>query len=215
MYTPENFKVSDLQTLHADMERWNFATLITPDAEGEFQVTHLPLLLKRDAGHLGTLAGHMAKANPHWRAFNADRETLALFHGPHAYISPRWYHTDQAVPTWNYVVVHAFGRPRLVQGTESMQAHLMQLIQLHEGTGPSSWRPEKLSQETFAALLQAIVCFEMPVSRIEGKAKLGQNRSRGDLEGLIQGLQATDRAANHELVEITRSRVLEAFGTSE
>ena len=113
MYTPESFKVSDLQTLHLDMERWNFATLITPEAEGGLQVTHLPLLLKRDAGGLGILAGHMAKANAHWKAFNADRESLAIFHGPHAYISPRWYHTDQAVPTWNYVVVHAFGRPRL------------------------------------------------------------------------------------------------------
>ena len=215
MYTPENFKVSDLHTMQADMERWNFATLITPDAKGGLQVTHLPLLLKRDAGRLGTLAGHMAKANAHWQAFNAGRETLAIFHGPHAYISPRWYHTDQAVPTWNYVVVHAFGRPRLLEGTESMQAHLMQLIQLHEETGPSSWGPEKLSQETYAALLKAIVCFEMPISRIEGKAKLGQNRSRRDVEGLIQGLRGTDRAANHELAEMTQSRVLEAWGTSE
>ena len=215
MYTPENFKVSDLQTLHLDMERWNFATLITPDAEGGLQVTHLPLLLKRIAGGLGVLAGHMAKANAHWKAFNADRESLAIFHGPHAYISPRWYHTDQAVPTWNYVVVHAFGLPRLVQGIENMQAHLMQLIQLQEGTGPESWNPEKLSQETYAALLKAIVCFEMPILRIEGKAKLGQNRSRGDIEGLIQGLQGTDRAANHELAEITQSRVLETSGTSE
>lgn len=211
MYAPKNFKVSNLETLHADMERWNFATLITPDAEGGLQVTHLPLLLKRDAGRLGTLAGHMAKANPHWKTFNADRESLAIFHGPHAYISPRWYHTDQAVPTWNYVVVHAFGRPRLLEGTESMQAHLMQLIQLHEGTGPSSWGPEKLSQGTYAALLKAIVCFEMPISRIEGKAKLGQNRSRQDILGLIQGLQGTDRAAGRELAEIAQVR---ALGTS-
>ena len=209
MYTPENFKVSDLQTMHADMERWNFATLITPDTEGDLQVTHLPLLLKRDAGRLGMLAGHMAKANAHWHAFNTTRESLAIFHGPHAYISPRWYSADQAVPTWNYVVVHAFGLPRLVQGTESMQAHLMQLIQLQEGTGSSSWRPEKFSQETYAALLKAIVCFEMPISRIEGKAKLGQNRSRDDIVGLIQGLRATDGAAHHELAEITQSRVPE------
>jgi len=209
MYTPERFKVSDLQTMHADMERWNFATLISPDAEGGLQVTHLPLLLKRGAGRLGALGGHMAKANPHWKSFSGTQESLAIFHGPHAYISPRWYHTDQTVPTWNYVVVHASGRPRLLEGIESMQAHLMQLIQFQEGTGPSSWGPEKLSQETYAALLKAIVCFEMPILRIEGKAKLGQNRSRGDIEGLIQGLQATDRAANHELAEITQSRVPE------
>ena len=215
MYTPEKFRVSNLQTLHLDMERWNFATLITPDAGSGLRVTHLPLLLKRDAGGLGVLAGHMAKANAHWKTFNAARESLAIFHGPHAYISPRWYRTDQAVPTWNYVVVHAFGLPRLVQGTESMQAHLMQLIQFHEGTGPESWNPEKLSHETYAALLKAIVCFEMPILRIEGKAKLGQNRLRCDIEGLIRGLQATDRAANHELAEMTQSRILETLGTSE
>ncbi len=208
MYTPENFKVSDLQTMHADMERWNFATLITPDTEGDLQVTHLPLLLQRDAGRLGMLAGHMAKANAHWKAFSTPRESLAIFHGPHAYISPRWYGTDEAVPTWNYVVVHAFGMPRVVQGSESMEAHLRQLIHYHEGTGPESWRSEKLPQETFAELMKAVVCFEMPISRIEGKAKLGQNRSRRDIVGLIQGLQATDSAANHELAEIAHSRVL-------
>lgn len=208
MYTPENFKVSDLQTMYADMERWNFATLITPDAEGELQVTHLPLLLKRDAGSLGVLAGHVAKANPHWRAFNAARETLAIFHGPHAYISPRWYHTDQAVPTWNYVVVHAFGMPRVLHGAEGMAAHLRQLIHYQEGTRPEAWYPEKLPQETYAALLKAIVCFEMPILRIEGKAKLGQNRSSDDIAGLVRGLQGTGSAANHELAEVTQSRVL-------
>lgn len=212
MYTPENFKVSDLQTLHADMERWNFATLVTPDAEGDVQVTHLPLLLERDAGRLGTLTGHMAKANAHWKAFNNSRESLAIFHGPHAYISPRWYRTDEAVPTWNYVVVHAFGMPRLLQESESMAAHLRQLIAHHEGTGTQSWRPDKLSPETFAALMKAVVCFEMPILRIEGKAKLGQNRSRDDIAGVIQGLRETDSVFNHELAKMTRSRV---FGTSE
>lgn len=208
MYTPENFKVSDLQTLHADMERWNFATLVTPDTEGGLQVTHLPLLLKRDAGGLGVLAGHMAKANAHWKAFNDSRESLAIFHGPHAYISPRWYRTDEAVPTWNYVVVHAFGLPRLLHEDEAMEAHLRQLIGYHEGTGPQSWRPDKLSPETFTALMKAIVCFEMPILRLEGKAKLGQNRSRDDIVGAIQGLRATDSAANHELAKMTQSRVL-------
>ena len=212
MYTPESFKVDDLQTMYADMERWNFATLITPEVTGELQVTHLPLLLKRDAGGLGVLAGHMAKANAHWKAFGAGRESLAVFHGPHAYISPRWYGTDAAVPTWNYVVVHAFGTPRLVQGSEDMTAHLRRLIHHHEGTGPQSWRPERLPHETFAALVKAIVCFEMPILRIEGKAKLGQNRSPRDIAGLVQGLRATDSAVNHELAQVTQRRVLETSG---
>lgn len=208
MYNPESFNISDLQTMHADIEQWNFATLITPDEEGELHVTHLPLLLKRDVGQFGVLAGHMAKANSHWKAFNTSQESLAIFHGPHAYISPRWYSTDQAVPTWNYVVVHAFGMPRILQETESIDVHLRQLIDYQEGTEPKSWRLEKLSQETYAALTKAIVCFEMPICRIEGKAKLGQNRSRRDILGVIQGLKATDRAANHDLAEITQLRAL-------
>ena len=210
MYTPENFKVSDLSTLQADMERWNFATLITPDREGELQVTHLPLLLDRDAASLGVLAGHVAKTNPHWRAFSRSHESLAIFHGPHAYISPRWYSTHVAVPTWNYVVVHAFGVPRLVDETQSMEAHLMRLIRRHEGTGTESWRPDKLPRETYTELLKGIVCFEMPILRIEGKAKLGQNRSRDDIQGLMRGLQATDAAANRELIEMTQARALAA-----
>ena len=87
----------------------------------------------------------------------------------------------------------------------------MQLIQFHEGTGPESWNPEKLSQETYAALLKAIVCFEMPILRIEGKAKLGQNRSRQDILGFIQGLQGTDSVGRHELAEIARVRALGTF----
>ena len=173
-------------------------------------MAHLPLLLNRDAGRLGVLAGHMAKANAHWRAFSRSHESLAIFHGPHAYISPRWYSTDIAVPTWNYVVVHAFGTPRLVEGSDRMAAHLKQLIQHHEGAEPESWRPDKLPRETYAGLLKGIVCFDMPILRIEGKAKLGQNRSRDDILGLIRGLQATNAAANRELIEVTRSRALAA-----
>ena len=210
MYSPEQFRVSDLPTLHADMQRWNFATLITPDADGGPQVTHLPLLLHRDAGRLGVLAGHMATANSHWRAFSRSHESLAIFHGPHAYISPRWYSTDVAVPTWNYAVVHAFGAPRTVGATESLEVHLRQLVLYHEGMGPESWRPDKLPDQTYAGLLKAIVYFEMPILRIKGKAKLGQNRSRDDILGLIRGLQATNAPENRELIEMTQTRALGA-----
>ena len=210
MYTPEQFKVSDLPTLHADMERWNFASLITPDADGGPQVTHLPLLLNRNCGRFGVLAGHMARANHHWRVFSQSRGSLAIFHGPHGYISPRWYDSEIAVPTWNYVAVHTFGTPRLVEGTESMVAHLNELIRYHEGTETEAWRADRLPADTFAALLKAIVCFDMRIVRIEGKAKLGQNRSRHDVLGVMRGLQAADAAANRELIQVTRRRALAA-----
>ena len=208
MYSPEQFKVSDLSTLHGDMQRWNFATLITPAAKGGPQVTHLPLLLDRDRGRFGVLAGHMARANPHWREFTSSHESLAIFHGPHAYISPRWYSTDVAVPTWNYAVVHAFGAPRTEGAAECMEAHLRQLVLYHEGMAPESWCPDKLPGQTYAGLLKAIVYFEMPILRIEGKAKLGQNRSHDDIMGVIQGLQATGASENRELIEITQTRAL-------
>ena len=212
MYNPESFKVSDLPTLHANMERWNFATLITPEPEGELQVTHLPLLLKRDSGRLGTLAGHVAKANPHWKAFSPCRESLAIFHGPHAYVSPSWYHNEVAVPTWNYVAVHAFGTPCILEDAERIERHLRQLIRHHEGTGPDSWRPDKLPREIFESLMKAVVCFEIPIAQIEGKAKLSQNRPHRDVPGVIKGLQATDRTDNHELAEMMQRRVLETQG---
>lgn len=209
MYTPDNFKVTDLPTLQRDMERWNFATLITPQPQGDLQVTHLPLLLNRDNGRLGALAGHMAKTNPQWKAFGASLESLAIFHGPHAYVSPRWYRTEVAVPTWNYAVVHAYGIPRVLHEAESMERHLHQLIRYHEGTAPESWRPDKLPRETFEALIKAVVCFEMPVARIEGKAKLSQNRPAHDVPGVIQGLQATGRTDDRKLADLMRGRVLE------
>lgn len=209
MYTPESFKVSDLPTLHAEMERSNFATMISPEPEGGLQVTHLPLLLKSDHGRLGTLAGHVAKANPHWKLFAPRRETLAIFHGPHAYVSPRWYRTEVAVPTWNYVAVHAFGTPRIMQDPQGIERHLRELIRYHEGTGPDSWRPDGLPQKTFESLMKAVVCFEMPIARIEGKAKLSQNRPAQDVPGVIHGLRATGSTDGHELAEMMKRRVLD------
>lgn len=209
MYIPESFRVSDLKTLHADIERWNFATLITPEAEGQLQVTHLPLLLKRDGGRQGTLAGHVARANPHWKAFSTCRETMAIFHGPHAYISPRWYLTEVAVPTWNYVAVHAFGTPRILQDAKRIERHLRELIDYHEGTEPDSWRPDRLPPEVLESLMKAVVCFEMPIARIEGKAKLSQNRPAHDVPGVIRGLRGTDRTDNQELAEMMKRRVLD------
>ena len=208
MYTPDNFKISDLSTLQADMERWNFATLVTPDAGRSTQITHLPLLLNRQGGRFGVLTGHMAKANTHWRAFGGLNESVAIFHGPHAYISPRWYESQVAVPTWNYVVVHAHGKPRLLQGTEGMERHLQELVRRHEGTGLESWQPDRMPTEIFASLLEGIVYFEIPITRIEGKAKLGQNRPQADTLGVIIGLQETDTAGNRELIEMTKARAI-------
>ena len=211
MYTPQQFKVNDLPTLHADMERWNFATLITPDAGDGPQVTHLPLLLDRQHGRFGVLAGHMARANPHWRVFSQFAwESRHLSWPTRLHFATLVTTAISPCPpgtTWRFT---PSALPRLVEGTKGMVAHLNELIRYHEGTGAESWRPDRLPADTFAALLKGIVCFDMRISRIEGKAKLGQNRSRDDVLGTIAGLQATDGAANRELIKVTRSRALAA-----
>src|SRR5437764_62337 len=114
MYIPAAFRETRLEVLHALMREHSFATLIS-QLEGQLFATHLPILLDANRQPYGTLIGHMAKANPHWLAFNPEAaESLVIFQGPHAYISPGWYVAEQAVPTWNYEIVHAYGRPRVL-----------------------------------------------------------------------------------------------------
>src|SRR5438132_1080087 len=113
MYIPPAFRIEDLPCLHAIMRENSFATLVT-GAGGELCATHIPILLDPNRGKFGTLTGHVAKANTHWESLRGNVEALVIFQGPHAYVSPSWYKT-QAVPTWNYVAVHAYGRPRLIE----------------------------------------------------------------------------------------------------
>ena len=113
MYIPPSNAESRPEVLHDFMDAHPFATLVTASSEGLF-ATHLPLVLDRTLGSHGTLQGHVARANPHWRSFESGREALVMFQGPHAYISPRWYTPGNHVPTWSYTAVHVYGTPRLV-----------------------------------------------------------------------------------------------------
>jgi len=113
MYIPEAFREDRLDVLHSLMREHSFATIVS-SGEAGLMATHLPLLLDATRGPKGTIVGHMARANPHWQDFRGDVEALMIFQGPHGYVSPSWYTTPYAVPTWNYVAVHAYGRPRLI-----------------------------------------------------------------------------------------------------
>src|SRR4051795_10840223 len=130
VYTPAHFAESDLATLHEAIEAYSFATLVS-HCDGELFASHLPLLLKREEGQPGTLLGHMAKANPQWKEA-AGTEVLAIFSGPHAYISPTWYEDEKTVPTWNYVSVHAYGRLELVQDSQEKLDILRQTVGVYE-----------------------------------------------------------------------------------
>jgi transcriptional regulator len=181
LYTPRNFLGRDEQAAKL-IEQHPFATLITTIDGAEPHITHLPMLHQE-----GALAAHMARANPHWRAF-ADGRTVALFHGPHTYISPRWYvEPDKNVPTWNYAVVHVHGRPEMLADT-AVPEHILELTALYE---QGAWAP---TPQKVAALAPGVVGFRMKAERIDVKVKMNQNRTAGDRAKVIDHLRATGRA---------------------
>ena len=204
MYTPEHFAEDDLATLHALMRAHSFALLASvsgrgPAGGGEAPLaTHLPLLLDAKRGGLGTLIGHVARANPHWRAFDGKTPALAVFSGPHAYVSARWYPSAKQVPTWNYEAVHASGTPRLIDDPARVFELLRRLMAENEAALPEAARalgkgPRELADIPFAhldKLTRAIVAFELPIERLEGKRKLSQNKKPAERRALMAGLRA-------------------------
>lgn len=202
MYTPEHFAENDLAALHTLMRAHSFALLATA-RPGEAPVaTHLPFLLDSGRGELGTLIGHVARANPHWRAFDGQTPALAVFSGSHAYVSARWYPSARRVPTWNYVAVHATGAPRVIDDPARSFELLRSLMTENEAALPEAARvlgkgPRELADIPFAhldKLLRGIVAFELPIERLEGKRKLSQNKKPSERRGLIAGLRAAGGA---------------------
>jgi transcriptional regulator len=196
MYSPPEFRVDDPDLLYPLIERFNFGTLITV-VDGRPQVSHLPFLLDRPEGQPVRLLAHMARANHQWQSFTATAEALAIFQGEHGYVSPAWYETQPAVPTWNYQVVHAHGTPRIFTDETHARDVLRRLVTKHEARLAEPW-PLDLPADYFKTMLHRIVAFEMPLIRLEGKFKLNQNRSRRDQELVVATLSAssdpTDRA---------------------
>ena len=195
MYLPSAFAEDRLDVLHDLMRRYAFATLVTAGADGAPAATHLPMLLIPQRGELGSLQFHFARPNGHWEVLAAGRPALAAFHGPHAYVSPAWYATAAAVPTWNYMVVHARGAARML-GDVELRGHLRSLAARYESARAEPWDPDRLPPETFDKLAAAVVGFEMEITSLQGKWKLGQNRTRADREGAIAGLRAAGDAAS-------------------
>jgi transcriptional regulator len=189
MYIPAAFRETRLEVLHALIRDHSFALLIS-HVDGQLFATHLPLLLDVTRGPNGTLRGHMARANPQWRSFDrGQQEALAIFQGPHAYISPNWYLTEQAVPTWNYSAVHAYGTPTLVEDTGDVRALLDDTVGTFEASLPEPWSTARVGDAYLSKMAQGIVAFELPIARLEGKRKLSQNRP-SDIAHVAEGLRA-------------------------
>ncbi len=205
MYVPASFRVDDPAGLADFIRRYSFATFITQDGSAPF-ASHLPMLFRPDAGEHGTLIAHMARANPQWQHFASGAEALAVFHGPHSYVSPSWYETRPAVPTWNYAAVHAYGVPRLVTDHARVVEHLNAAVSRFEASLEHPWSGE-LPEKFRDSLISSIVAFEVPVTRIEGKFKLGQNRSDEDVRSVVAELARSAHAGSRELADFMQSEL--------
>ncbi|MBF5046082.1 FMN-binding negative transcriptional regulator [Aggregicoccus sp. 17bor-14] len=199
MYIPAHFRVDDPALLLPLIERYGFATLVTVE-EGSPFATHLPLLLRRGPDRL---VGHMARANPQWRGLAQQREVLALFQGPHAYVSPSWYASAPNVPTWNYAVVHAYGEARLIEEPAQVHALLQDTVTQYESGRERPWRLEEAADYA-ERLVKGIVAFELRLTRLEGKFKLSQNKGAEDRAGVIAALEASEDPLERELARMMR-----------
>jgi len=192
MYIPEFNRVRDRADTVSFVQANPFAILISASDTGPL-ATHIPILA-RDAGDQVVLHGHVAKANPHWRLLENGQESLAIFHGPHAYISPSLYEHRESVPTWNYATVHVYGHARVVTDAARLLEEMREIIHAFYPAYFAQW--SSLSDKFRYGMLKQIVGFEMVATRIEAKFKISQNRTKADQAAVIESLgQSTDSAA--------------------
>lgn len=184
MYIPEFNRQEDRSVALALMRANPFAILVST-VEGIPFATHLPLLVD-EAGDQLVVRGHMAKANPHWQSIQPGQESLVIFHGPHAYISPSLYEIRESVPTWNYAAVHVYGEPTLFSDEDGLKEILHQMIHTFESSYMAQW--SELSDQYQSRMMKHIVGFEIKVERLEAKFKLSQNRTKGEQSRVMQSL---------------------------
>jgi transcriptional regulator len=193
VYIPEYFRVRDHEDAIKFMRANPFAILISSTEAGPF-ATHLPLFVRATPGEEKVvLRGHVAKANPHWRHLEQQPQCLAIFHGPHSYISPSNYTVHESVPTWNYGAVHLYGNAQVFSSPEALQGVLHELMHTFEPAYAAQWA--SLDESFRERMLKQIVGFELEVTKIEAKFKLNQNRSREDQQNVIASLEKAEDTA--------------------
>jgi len=200
MFTPALFKIEDVADAHGLMRAHPFAVLVTYGSTGVL-ATHLPTVLKVDeAAPLGRIECHLARPNPQWETFAPEVEALMIFQGPEAYIRPGWYPSKaehgKVVPTWNYAAVHAYGRIEVQPGAEWLLRHLGELTNQQEQPHPQPWATSDAPASYTAMLARGIVGMTFTITRLEGKAKMSQNREPRDRAGVVQGLR--ERASGED-----------------
>ena len=185
LYIPKAHVVEERKFLHDFMDEFSFVDLVT--ATPTLRITHIPSVLDRTKGRFGTVLGHISAQNPQRATFDGAHTAVIVFRGPHGYISPSWYATKgNVVPTWNFGVVHVSGRPKAIADQTRARELLATLIKKNEGTvGSTSYDFAALPAEYVSRMMQGISPFEMEIEAIEGKFKLGQERSEGDRQGVL------------------------------
>lgn len=197
MYIPAQFKMKDERLIYELIKENSFATLFSLH-EGLPFVTHLPLILNSERTYL---YGHFARPNPQWKDIE-NQIVLAVFHGPHSYISPSWYETNKAVPTWNYTAVHVYGEVQLIT-EEELHKSLEELVEKYEGP-ESSYKLDEVDSDYLNGLSKGITGFKIKITRVEGKAKLSQNHPVSRQELVIKELEkgtTTDELAIAKLMK--------------
>jgi transcriptional regulator len=208
MYIPRANQENRVPVLHKLIEDQPFASLITVGSSGLF-ASHIPMVLEQN-GAMGRLRGHISRANRQWRDYTPSVEALAIFSGPQHYITPNWYPEKQesgkAVPTWNYVVVHAYGHLKVIEDGEWLMAHLQKLTGIHEAESPIPWKIGDAPADYIASQMKGIVGLEMNLERLEGKWKVSQNRSEKDRSGVAKGLAELNTTESLEMKALVEER---------
>lgn len=194
MYIPPYYKEEDQDKLLAFMQVHNFATLIS-SSENMPIGTHLPFLIEKRGEKL-FLVSHMAKANPQWQTFGQN-ELLTIFQGPHAYISPTHYEKQQNVPTWNYVSVHAYGKARIIETEKELIDLMERTIEQFEKEFYKQWK--ELAPAYVNGMLRAIVGFEIEITKLEGKYKLSQNKTKNEQQNIVSTLEKSEETEKKEV----------------
>jgi transcriptional regulator len=208
MYIPRANNEERVSVLHKLMEDQPFATLITMGSSGLF-ASHIPMVLEQN-GAKGLLKGHISRANTQWRIYTPSIEALAIFSGPQHYITPSWYpekqETGKVVPTWNYVVVHAYGYLKVIEDEAWLMAHLEKLVTAHEASFVVPWRVGDAPPDYIASQAKGIVGLQIDIERLEGKWKVSQNRSEQDRSGVAKGLAELDTAESLAMKVLVEKR---------
>lgn len=209
MYIPEQFTESSIEAMHQFIREKPLATLVTMTSQG-LNANHIPLHLVAEPASYGMLRGHVARANPIWRDYQAGIEALAIFHGPDAYITPSWYatkkETGKVVPTWNYAVVHAHGALRVIDDALWVREQLEALTNHNEAQFPEPWAVSDAPREFTEKLIEAIVGIEITITRLSGKWKVSQNQPPRNQASVVEGLSQNGTSDANAMAALLRAR---------